>query len=154
MAADGGERLYQQNHCGVYRSTDGGAPVGGDHAAACRREFGFPMAAHPRDPHDRLDHPADRARAGPADARRRARPSGARTTAATPGSGRGDGLPQENAFVGVLREAMAVDQLDPVGVYFGTSTGQLYGIRDEGRTWRRIADNLPPIWSVEALVLD
>ncbi|MEO5964442.1 MAG: exo-alpha-sialidase, partial [Candidatus Limnocylindrales bacterium] len=47
-----------------------------------------------------------------------------------------------------------VDRLDPVGVYFGTSTGQLYGSADEGLSWSRIADNLPPIWSVETLVLD
>ena len=65
----------------------------------------------------------------------------------------GDGLPQRDAYVGVLREAMAVDRLDPVGVYFGTSTGQLYGSADEGRTWSLIADNLPPIWSVEAAVV-
>ncbi len=55
--------------------------------------------------------------------------------------------------MGVLREAMAVDRLDPVGVYFGTSTGQLYGSADEGRTWLKLADNLPPIWSVEAHVV-
>jgi hypothetical protein len=48
---------------------------------------------------------------------------------------------------------MAVDRLDPVGVYFGTSTGQLYGSRDEGRTWRLIADNLPAIWSVDAAIV-
>ena len=66
----------------------------------------------------------------------------------------GDGLPQEHAYVGVLREAMAVDQLDPVGVFFGTSTGQVYGSADEGRSWSKVADNLPPIWSVETLVVD
>ena len=49
---------------------------------------------------------------------------------------------------------MVVDRLDPVGVYFGTSTGQLYGSDDEGRSWRLIADQLPSIWSVEAMVLD
>ena len=65
-----------------------------------------------------------------------------------------DGLPQDNAYISVLREAMAVDRLDPVGVYFGTSTGQLYGSRDEGRSWRLVADNLPAIWSVDAAVLD
>ena len=48
---------------------------------------------------------------------------------------------------------MAVDRLDPVGVYFGTSTGQVYGSADEGVTWTRLADNLPPIWSVEAHVV-
>ena len=66
----------------------------------------------------------------------------------------GDGLPDHDAFVGVLREAMAVDRLDPVGVYFGTSTGQLYGSADEGRTWRLLATNLPPIWSVDVAVID
>jgi len=49
---------------------------------------------------------------------------------------------------------MAVDRLDPVGVYFGTSTGQLYGSADEGRSWQLIATNLPGIWSVEAIVLE
>ena len=63
------------------------------------------------------------------------------------------GLPQQEAHIGVLREAMAVDRMDPAGVYFGTSTGQVYASADEGRTWSRIADNLPPIWSLEALVL-
>jgi len=57
----------------------------------------------------------------------------------------GEGLPQENAFVGVLREALAVDRLDPVGVFFGTSTGQLYGSTDEGASWGLIADHVPPI---------
>ena len=67
---------------------------------------------------------------------------------------RGDaGLPQENAWFNVLREAMGRDDLDPVGVYFGTSTGQLYGSADEGTTWSKVADNLPPIWSVEAHVI-
>ena len=59
-----------------------------------------------------------------------------------------------HAYVSVLREAMAVDRLDPVGVYFGTSNGQLYGSRDEGQSWDLIADNLPAIWSVEAACPD
>jgi hypothetical protein len=49
---------------------------------------------------------------------------------------------------------MAVDRLDPVGVYFGTSTGQVYGSRDEGRSWSLVADNLPSIWSVDAAIID
>jgi hypothetical protein len=49
---------------------------------------------------------------------------------------------------------MAVDRLDPVGVYFGTSGGQLYGSSDEGQSWSIVADNLPSIWSVEAHVVD
>ena len=57
-------------------------------------------------------------------------------------------------YLGVLREAMGVDRLDPVGVYFGTSTGQIYGSIDEGRSWRLLADHLPRILSVDAITLD
>ena len=65
-----------------------------------------------------------------------------------------DGLPQDHAWLSVLREAMARDTLDPVGVTFGTKTGQLWQSADEGVRWRRITADLPEIWSVEALVLD
>jgi hypothetical protein len=54
----------------------------------------------------------------------------------------------------VLREAMAIDSLEQPGVYFGTSTGQVFGSADEGDTWTLMADYLPPIWSVEAAVVD
>jgi photosystem II stability/assembly factor-like uncharacterized protein len=152
IAADGGERLYQQNHCGVYRTTDGGA-TWDEISAGLPSDFGFVMTTHPRDPLTAWTIPLTDPMEG------RLMPGGAaavwRTSdgGATWSSGR-EGLPQENAYVGVLREAMAVDRLDPVGVYFGTSTGQVYGSADEGRTWRRVADNLPPIWSVEAHVVD
>ena len=49
---------------------------------------------------------------------------------------------------------MARDTLDPVGIAFGTETGQLWHSPDEGASWRQIARDLPPIWSVEAVVLD
>ena len=65
-----------------------------------------------------------------------------------------NGLPQHGAYLGVLREAMATDTVDQAGVYFGTSTGQLFGSSDEGEHWSLIADYLPPIWSVEAAVID
>jgi photosystem II stability/assembly factor-like uncharacterized protein len=64
------------------------------------------------------------------------------------------GLPQEHAYLGVLREAMAVDRLDPAGVSFGTSNGELWTSADEGSSWRQVAAHLPDIWSVEALVVD
>ena len=54
----------------------------------------------------------------------------------------------------MLREALSVDRGDPAGVYFGTSTGQLYGSRDEGTSWQLIADHLPPIWGVQAIEVD
>ena len=49
---------------------------------------------------------------------------------------------------------MAVDSLDPAGVYFGTSTGQVFASADEGESWQLVADFLPPIWSVEVAAVD
>ena len=64
------------------------------------------------------------------------------------------GLPPTGAYLGVLREAMATDSMDPAGVYFGTSTGQVFASADEGDTWQLAADFLPPIWSLEASIGD
>jgi len=64
-----------------------------------------------------------------------------------------NGLPQENAFFGVLRQAMAADALEPCGIYFGTSTGSVYASADEGGTWSCIAEHLPAISSVETFVV-
>jgi hypothetical protein len=64
------------------------------------------------------------------------------------------GLPQDNAYVTVLRESMAIDSLERPGVYFGTSTCQVFGSADEGDSWTLLADYLPPVWSVEAAVVD
>lgn len=152
MAADGGEHLYQQNHCGVYRSLNGGKSWD-EITAGLPSDFGFPMAAHPRDPMTVWTIPLNGADQG------RYVPGGSTGVWRTHDGGdswtrSGEGLPQKDAFIGVLREAMAVDGLDPVGVYFGTSTGQLYGSNDEGRSWQLVADNLPPIWSVDAAILD
>lgn len=151
MAADGGEHLYQQNHCGVYRSSDGGVQWE-EITEGLPSEFGFPIGAHPRDPKTAWTIPLT----SPEDGRLMIDGHAAvwRTNDGGDSWIRADeGLPKSDAYVGVLREAMAVDQLDPVGVYFGTSTGQLYGSRDEGQTWRLVADNLPAIWSVEAAVV-
>jgi len=149
MAAGEPERLYQQNHCGVYRSLDGGLHWD-EITAGLPSEFGFAMTAHPRDPLSVWAIPLNGADRG------RFMPDGAAAVWRTVDGGdrwlRGDGgLPQRNAYLGVLREAMAHDDLDPVGVYFGTSTGQLYGSADGGANWASIASSLPPIWSVEAI---
>jgi photosystem II stability/assembly factor-like uncharacterized protein len=64
-----------------------------------------------------------------------------------------NGLPQENCYVNVLRDAMAVDSLDSCGVYFGTSGGQVYGSADAGETWAPIVRDLPPVLSVEVQTL-
>ena len=83
-------------------------------------------------------------------ARRR---SGGRATAARAGRTLREGLPQKNAFFGVLRQAMATDPLEPAGVYFGTSSGAVYASADEGESWTRIAEDLPTIYSVETLAI-
>jgi photosystem II stability/assembly factor-like uncharacterized protein len=152
MAAGQPDRFYQQNHCGVYRSKDG-ALHWEDVSAGLSSEFGFVFGSHPRDPDTGwvipLSHPEEgRFAPGGALAVWRTR-DGADTW-----QRHGDGLPQENAFVGVYREALSVDRLDPVGIFFGTSTGQLYGSVDEGESWSVVAENLPPIWGVEAVALD
>ena len=64
-----------------------------------------------------------------------------------------NGLPERNAHIGVLREGMAIDSLDTPGLYFGTSTGQIFASRDEGESWDEIAAYLPAISSVEVAVL-
>lgn len=149
MAADGGEHLYQQNHCGVYRSVDGGRHWQ-EITAGLPSQFGFPMAAHPRDPGTVWTIPLN------GDDRGRYMAEGSAAVWLTNDGGdswtrSGAGLPQRDAYIGVLREAMTVDQGDPVGVYFGTSTGHLYGSPDEGRSWDLIASDMPGIWSVDVV---
>ena len=151
IASGAAERLYQQNHCGVYRTDDGGL-AWTEITDGLPSQFGFVMAAHPRDPETVWTIPLTEPEEG------RLMPDASAAVWRTHDGGAtwfraGAGLPQENAQIGVLREAMATDRLDPVGVYFGTSTGQVYASADEGVTWSRVAENLPPIWSVEALVI-
>jgi hypothetical protein len=63
------------------------------------------------------------------------------------------GLPQENCFVNVLRDAMAVDKLDSCGIYFGTTGGQVYASADGGDSWNTIVHDLPSVFSVEVQTL-
>lgn len=145
-------RLYQQNHCGVYR-TDSAGDAWDDISEGLPSRFGFVLGLHPRDPKTLFVVPEDRAlgtemggynRVVTDDRMRvyRSRDAGASWQAKT------KGLPQDNAFLHLLREGMAVDSCDPCGVYFGTTTGQLYYSRDEGESWELLADHLPPINSV------
>jgi photosystem II stability/assembly factor-like uncharacterized protein len=152
MAAGEPDTLYQRNHCGVYRSDDG-SETWQEISAGLPTDFGFAMAAHPRDPDTAwvipLSIPEEgRLMPGAHAAVWRTHDRGASWVCAD------QGLPQRDAFLSVLREAMARDTLDPVGVTFGTSTGQLWHSADGGDTWRMITDTLPEIWGVEANVLD
>jgi len=60
------------------------------------------------------------------------------------------GLPQKDAYETVLRDAMAVDSLDPAGVYFGTRSGKLFASTDSGKSWTALLEGLPPILAVKA----
>jgi photosystem II stability/assembly factor-like uncharacterized protein len=152
MAAGTPARLYQQNHCGMYRSDDGGRRWDSIEAGL-PSSFGFPAAAHPRDPDTLYLVPLNGDIAG------RFVPNAKAAVWRTADGGKSwsaqrRGLPQENAFIGVLRQALATDRLEPAGVYFGTTSGALYASADEGDTWTCIAEHLPAISSVETLVIE
>lgn len=152
MAPGGHDRLYQQNHCGMYRSDDA-ARSWVSIEAGLPSSFGFPAAAHPRDPDTLFLLPLN------GDIEGRYVPDAKVAVWRTVDAGATwqdlrEGLPQTNAFIGVLRQAMATDVLEPAGVYFGTSSGALFASADEGDSWRCIAEHLPAISSVETLVVD
>ncbi len=152
MSAGVPEHLYQQNHCGVYRTFDGGR-TWQEITGELPSDFGFGMVASPHDDRAAWVIPLTAPEEG------RYMPGGAAAVWRTQDGGnswiRGDaGLPQQDAYMGVLREAMGRDDLDPLGIYFGTSTGQLYASADGGANWSCVVSTLPPIWSVDAIRVD
>lgn len=152
MAPGGGGRLYQQNHCGMYRSDDGGRSWESIERGL-PSSFGFPAAVHPRDPDGLYLIPLN------GDIKGRFMPDGNAAVWRTRDAGanwqaRREGLPQGGAYFNVLRQAMATDMLEPAGVYFGTNAGGLYASSDEGETWDCVAPYLPTITSVETLVTE
>jgi photosystem II stability/assembly factor-like uncharacterized protein len=140
------DRLYQQNHVGMHRSDDAGRSWI-EITEGLPTEFGFAAAAHPHDRDSFYVIPLDPGHA-------RCMPDGKAAVWRTSDAGStwqrlADGLPQRNAHIGVLREGMAIDALDVPGLYFGTSTGQVFASADEGASWSEIASYLPAISSVE-----
>ena len=139
-------RLYQQNHVGMHRSDDGGHSWT-EITEGLPTEFGFPAAAHPHDRDTLYVIPVDPGHG-------RTMPEGRAAVWRTRDAGStweplGEGLPQRDAYLGVLREGMAIDTRDTPGLYFGTSTGQVFASDDEGESWAEIASYLPGIRSVE-----
>ena len=147
MAPDNPDLLYQQNHCGMYKSENGGQ----DWLSIEKglpSSFGFPAATHPRDPNTLYLLPLNGDSVG------RYMPDGNAAMWRTQDQGKSwqdfrNGLPQGNAYFGVLRKGLTTDCLSPVGVYFGTSSGSIFFSPDEGENWIEIVKHLPTISSVE-----
>lgn len=144
------DRLYQQNHCGLYRIDRPEVKWTriGDNMPRAIGDIGFPIELHPRDPDTVWVFPMDGTDVWPrtsVDGRPAAfitRDGGATWTAQT------NGLP-ERAWFTVKRQAMTTDDRDPVGVYFGTTSGEVWASVDEGELWSCITRHLPEIYSVE-----
>ncbi len=146
------DRLYQQNHCGIYRMD---RPEGvwvriGKYMPKKIGDIGFPLVLHPRDPNTLWVFPMDGTSVWP-----RTSPGGKPAVYRCSNSGKSwmrldRGLPPQNAWFTVKRQAMTVDSEKAIGVYFGTTSGEIWGSRNEGESWICLARHLPHIYSLEA----
>jgi hypothetical protein len=142
------ERLFMQFHGGVYRSDDAGE-TWSDIGAGLPSDFGFPMILDPADPDSAYVIPlaADVDRVTPGGRVRvyETRDAGATWTA------RGDGLPDRDAYLTILRQAFGGRRGDEaLELYFGATSGDVFGSADAGATWFTAAQHLPPVYSVRA----
>ena len=142
--------LFMQKHWDVMRTDDSGdswQDIGGD----LPTDFGFPIDVHAHEPDTVYVVPikSDSEHFPPEGMLRvyRSRTGGNEWEPLT------KGLPQSDCYVNVLRDAMAVDSLDPCGVYFGTTGGQVYASADSGDNWAPIVRDLPAVLSVEVQTL-
>ncbi len=144
------DRLYQQNHCGIYRLDrpgEGWKRIGRSMPKEVG-DIGFPIALHPRDPDTAWVFPMDGTTVWP-----RTSPGGRPAAYRTRDGGRtwhrqDRGLPRADAYFTGMRQGLAVDGLDPVGLYFGTTSGGIWMSPDEGAAWHTVAAHLPYILSV------
>ena len=142
--------LFMQKHWDVLRSDNGGESwqeISGNLPS----DFGFPIAVHAHEPNTVYVVPikSDSEHYPPEGKLRvyRSRTSGNEWEPLT------KGLPQQDCYINILRDAMSVDQLDPCGLYFGTTGGQVYASANAGDNWTAIVRDLPPVMSVEVQTL-
>ena len=142
--------LFMQKHWDVMRSDDGG-DLWREVSGNLPSDFGFPIDVHAHEPETVYVVPikSDSEHYPPSSRLRvyRSRTGGDEWEALT------KGLPQRNCYVNVLRDAMSVDSLEPCGIYFGTTGGQVYGSADAGDSWKPIVRDLPAVLSVEVQTL-
>ena len=146
------DRLYQQNHCGIYRldrPSDRWVRIGRNMPKQIG-DIGFPMVLHPRDPDQVWVFPMDGGTVWP-----RVSPGGKPAAYVTRNGGKtwtrqDKGFPRSNAWWTVKRQAMTADAHDPVGLYLGTTSGEVWASRNGGSSWTCLARHLPEIYSVEA----
>ena len=149
-------RLYQQNHCGIYRLD---RPGGGTWQRIGRKmprrvgDIGFPMVVHPRDADAAWVFPMDGTDVWP-----RTSPGGHPAAYVTRNAGKSwqrldEGLPASQAWWTVKRQAMTADAQPVPALYLGTTSGELWIGRDEGARWSNIARHLPEIYAVEVAQL-
>jgi len=147
------DRLYQQNHCGIYRMerSEGTWIRIGNSMPKKVGDIGFPVVLHPRDPNTVWVFPMDGSTVWP-----RTSPDGKPSAFVSRNAGKtwkrlDSGLPKRAWFT-VKRQAMANDTFDPVGLYFGTTSGEVWASRNEGEKWNNLVSHLPHIYSVETAV--
>ena len=142
--------LFMQKHWDVMRSDDAG-DLWREVSGNLPSDFGFPIDVHAHEPETIYVVPikSDSEHYPPSSRLRvyRSRTGGNEWEALT------KGLPQRNCYVNVLRDAMSVDSLEPCGIYFGTTGGQVYGSADAGDSWKPIVRDLPAVLSVEVQTL-
>jgi photosystem II stability/assembly factor-like uncharacterized protein len=147
------DRLYQQNHCGIYRLDRPGEKWERIGNAMPKKvgDIGFPVVLHPRDPERVWVFPMDGGTVWP-----RVSPGGRPAAYASRDGGRtwrrlNKGLPPRQGWFTVKRQAMCADAREPVGVYFGATSGEIWMGANEGERWTCIARHLPEIYAVEAV---
>jgi photosystem II stability/assembly factor-like uncharacterized protein len=147
------DRLYQQNHCGVYRLDRPGVRWDriGKGLPARVGDIGFPMVAHPRNPDTVWVFPMDGTKVWP-----RTCPGGRPAVFRSRNGGRSwvrqsNGFPDRQGWFTVFRQAMKCDAGEPVGLYVGTTTGEIWVSADEGESWRQAVSHLPQVLAIEVV---